>query len=133
MFVVQQVEREYDVVVEVYGNYLIFLFGCFEFQFVQIVLGDCRGMCIFDLGGGFGVYVCKVVEFGVVQVDVIDILIGMLSIGVVYEKIIGCENVMRYIYGDVFQLFFYFGFVVNSYDIIMGNWIFSFVDFIDMV
>jgi ubiquinone/menaquinone biosynthesis C-methylase UbiE len=133
MSVAQQAEREYDAAAEAYGNYSTLPSGRLESQLVQIALGDCRGMRILDLGGGSGVHARKAVELGAVQVDVIDISTGMLSIGAAHEKTIGRENVMRYIHGDASQSLSHLGLAANSYDIIMGNWIFSFADSIDMV
>ncbi|KAK0391973.1 hypothetical protein NLU13_1471 [Sarocladium strictum] len=123
-----QAERDYDQVANTYDDYSTLPSGRLESQLVRIALGDCTGMSILDLGGGSGLHAREAVDLGAARVDVVDISAGMLRIGAEHEKRLGREGVVRYMHGDASQPLSHLGLAPNGYDVVMGNWLFSFAD-----
>ncbi|KAI6383226.1 hypothetical protein MCOR25_000147 [Pyricularia grisea] len=130
---VQQAQKDYDSLATKYEDYASLPSGKLESQLIKIALGDCSGLSILDLAGGSGIHAREAVELGAVRVDVVDISSGMLAIGAEHEASLGREGVIRYLLGNATQPLSHLGLAEKSYDLVMGNWVFSFADSLEMV
>lgn len=128
MSVAEKAREEYDASASMYGDYSTLPSGRLESQLVRIALGDCTGLTVLDLGGGTGVHAREAVELGAARVDVVDISPGMLRVGAGHEKALGRDGVVRFLQGDVSQPLSHLGLAEKAYDVVMGNWVFSFAD-----
>lgn len=130
MSIAEQARADYDALASTYCDYSTLPSGRLESQLVKIALGNCTGLTILDLGGGTGVHAREAVELGAAQVDVVDISPGMLRVGANHEKAMGREGIIKFLQGDVSQPLSRrgLGLVEKSYDVVMGNWVFSFAD-----
>ncbi|KAK2052757.1 S-adenosyl-L-methionine-dependent methyltransferase [Colletotrichum caudatum] len=133
MTIACQVQEEYDAAAATYGHYSTLPSGRLESQLVKIALGDCTGLTILDLGGGSGIHAREALELGAARVDVVDISPGMLRIGADHEKALGRQDAIRFFHGDASQPLSHLGLAEQGYDMVMGNWIFSFADSLDAV
>lgn len=129
----KQAESDYDNCAIVYNDYTLLPSGQLESELIEIALGDCKGLTILDLGGGTGVHARQAIDLGAVTVDIIDISAGMLSIGGEIEKSLGRENRIRFHQGDVSMPLSHLQLQSEGYDIVMGNWIFSFADSMELL
>lgn len=142
----EQARHDYDASATKYGDYSTLPSGVLEAQLVTIALGDCTGLKVLDLGGGSGIHARKAIELGAALVDVVDISEEMLKVGRDIEKeqedrhsrhpngASGERRPIRYLQGDVAKPLSHLPLLEpENYDIVMGNWIFSFADSIAMV
>lgn len=142
----EQAQRDYDASAATYGDYSTLPSGILEAQLVAIALGDCTGLKVLDLGGGSGTHARQAIGLGAALVDVVDISTGMLAVGQAMEEaaegqgdahpgVAERRGRIRYLHGDVAApLSDDLGLLgPGSYDVVMGNWIFSFADSLAMV
>ncbi|KAK9775134.1 hypothetical protein AB5N19_02136 [Seiridium cardinale] len=129
----ERAQKDYDALAAQYGGYSSLPSGQLESQLIEIALGDCTGLTILDLGGGSGIHAREAVDLGASKVDVVDISTGMLQIGKQMEDAIGREAVIRFLEADVSRPLSHLALAEEGYDIVMGNWIFSFASSLNMV
>ncbi|KAI1481087.1 methyltransferase-like protein [Daldinia eschscholtzii] len=132
-----QVRKEYDNQAPSYNALLKLPFGIFESQlFESAVRRDhfCEGSTVLDLGGGTGLRARQALEAGAAKVDVVDISIEMMEVGMkdTAGLIGGTESAkISWFLGDASKPLFGEGGIAGlqeSYDVVMANWIFDHVD-----
>ncbi|KXJ86452.1 S-adenosyl-L-methionine-dependent methyltransferase [Microdochium bolleyi] len=142
-----QAQHDYDASATKYGDYTTLPSGILEAQLVAVALGDCTGLKVLDLGGGSGVHARRAIGLGAQLVDVVDISEGMLEVGRDAERRLEDASPggtlldsgrkrgrIRYLQADVAQSLSHLPLLgAGGYDVVMGNWIFSFADTLAMV
>ncbi|KAI1770397.1 S-adenosyl-L-methionine-dependent methyltransferase [Hypoxylon cercidicola] len=127
----EQARKAYNDVAATYSDYGLLPLGQLESQLIQLALGDCTGLSILDLGGGTGLHARQAVNLGASGVDVVDISGEMLRIGEQEnDKLLSPESKgkIRFFEADVSKPFGHLGLPEGGYDVVMGNWIFSSAD-----
>ncbi|KAK4163829.1 Ubiquinone/menaquinone biosynthesis C-methyltransferase [Cladorrhinum sp. PSN259] len=135
----QQAKQDYDKAAPAYSNYASTPSGQLEGELIELALRDCcipGSTTVLDLGGGNGLYARKALQLGAVLVDVVDISPGMLEAG---RNIDGSddgtytpdmENRLRFFEADATKSLNHLPLLLllqDKYDVVMANWIFSFV------
>jgi SAM-dependent methyltransferase len=129
----EQVQKDYNLSASSYGGYASLPSGQLESQLVKKALSDCTGLTVLDLGGGSGIHAREAVELGASRVDVVDISAGMLQVGRDIEESLARAAMISYFEADVSKPLSHLALAEGGYDIVMGNWIFSFADTLEMV
>ncbi|KAI1643737.1 methyltransferase-like protein [Daldinia loculata] len=133
----EEVRKEYDDQAPSYNSLLKLPFGIFESQlFESAVRRDlfCQGSTVLDLGGGTGLRARQALEAGAAKVDVVDISIEMMEVGMKDTAVLMGPNEsakIRWFLGDASKPLFGQGGIAElqaSYDVVMANWIFDHVD-----
>ncbi|KAM3077607.1 hypothetical protein ACMFMG_006941 [Clarireedia jacksonii] len=133
MSVSEQVKKDYDKSAAAYNDYSLLPAGQIESQLIETALGDCTGLRILDLGGGTGLHARQAIDLGATAVDLVDISPGMLKTGQETEDSLKRKNVIRFFEADVSKPLSHLSLPENGYDIVMGNWIFSFADTVEVL
>ncbi|RYO92111.1 hypothetical protein DL764_008180 [Monosporascus ibericus] len=133
-----QAKKDYDALAETYNNYGLLPSGQLESQLIKLALGNCNGLSILDLGGGTGLHAREAIDLGASSVDVVDVSREMLRIGEKIERLRLCEsklnnNMIRFFEADVSKPLSHLPLREDGYDVIMGNWIFSFADRMELL
>lgn len=125
-----QAKKDYDNSASIYNDYSLLPSGQLESQLIKLALGDCTGLSILDLGGGTGLHAREAIDLGASRVDVVDVSGEMLKIGQEIERSLGreSETTMRFFQADVSKPLSHLPLREGGYDVVMGNWIFSFAD-----
>lgn len=129
----EELKKEYNIAAAGYNDFGSLPGGQLESQLIKIALGDCAGLAILDLGGGTGVHAREAIELGAASVDLVDLSPGMLEISQKIEKSLGREKVMRFFEADVSKPLSHLPLRENGYDVVMGNWIFSYADSMELL
>lgn len=124
----EQAREDYDRAADAYDGYGEIPSGRLESDLIQLALGDCTDLFVLDLGGGTGRHARKALELGAAGVDVVDISVGMLNAGQRQaERDNSSGNCkLRFFEADVTQPLEHLPLLAEGYDVVMGNWIFSF-------
>ncbi|KAK1765239.1 S-adenosyl-L-methionine-dependent methyltransferase [Phialemonium atrogriseum] len=130
-----QAKKDYDNSASIYNDYSLLPSGQLESQLIKLALGDCTGLSILDLGGGTGLHAREAIDLGASRVDVVDVSGEMLKIGQEIERSLGRESdtTMRFFQADVSKSLSHLPLQEGGYDVVMGNWIFSFADKIEVL
>lgn len=130
----EQAKQDYDTSAALYNDYVFLPSGRIEFELIEHALGDCTGLTILDLGGGTGLHARQAIELGATVVDVVDISPKMLQIGEKIEASLrGNDQKINYHEADVSKSLSHLPLRKGGYDIVMGNWIFSFADSFELL
>jgi len=129
----EQTKKYYDKSSISYNDYGSLPFGQLESQLIKVALGDCTGLTVLDLAGGTGLHAREAIDLGSASVDIVDISPGMLKIGQEIEVSLGRENIVRFFEADVSKPLSHLPLCENGYDVVMGNWVFSFAETIDVL
>jgi len=127
----EQVRLDYDHSAAAYGDYGALPSGQLESELIKLALGDCANMTVLDLGGGTGVHAIEALDLGAAVVDLVDISPGMLEKARRSEALVGREDKIRFFEADVSRPLSHLPLREGGYDVVMGNWIFSFADSVD--
>ncbi|RYP81030.1 hypothetical protein DL770_006020 [Monosporascus sp. CRB-9-2] len=133
-----QAKKDYDALAGTYNNYGLLPSGQLESQLIKLALGNCKGLSILDLGGGTGLHAREAIDLGASSVDVVDVSREMLGIGEEIERQRVREskvnnNMIRYFEADVSKPLSHLPLREDGYDVVMGNWIFSFADRVELL
>lgn len=128
-----QARKDYNASASTYDGYSSLPSGQLESQLVRVTLGDCTGLTILDLGGGSGIHAREAIDLGAARVDVVDISSAMLQIGRDMEASLGRTGVVRFFEADVSKPLSHPALAEEDYDVVLGSWIFSFADSMEMV
>ncbi|RYP49313.1 hypothetical protein DL768_004938 [Monosporascus sp. mg162] len=133
-----QAKKDYDALAGTYNNYSLLPSGQLETQLIKLALGNCKGLSILDLGGGTGLHAREAIDLGASSVDVVDVSREMLRIGEEIERQRVREskvnnNTIRFFEADVSKPLSHLPLREDGYDIVMGNWIFSFADRMELL
>jgi len=131
----QQAKQDYDKAAPAYSNYASTPSGQLEGELIELALRDScvpGSTTVLDLGGGNGVHARKALEPGAVLVDVVDISPGMLEagrgIGDGNDSNTNTKSGLRFFEADVTGPLDHLPLLrQDKYDVVMANWIFSFI------
>lgn len=125
-----QAKKDYDASASIYNDYSLLPSGQLESQLIKLALGDCTGLSILDLGGGTGLHAREAIDLGATRVDLVDVSGEMLKVGREIERSLGRESEgrMRFFQADISKPLDHLPLREEGYDVVMGNWIFSFAD-----
>ena len=135
-----QAKKDYDALAGTYDSYSLLPSGQLESELIKLALGNCKGLSILDLGGGTGLHAREALDLGASSVDVVDVSEEMLRIGEeierrrqAYESEVHNSNRIRFFEADVSKPLSHLPLHADGYDVVMGNWIFSFADNIELL
>lgn len=126
----EKAKKDYDSSAGIYDDYSLLPSGRLESQLIKLALGDCTGLSVLDLGGGTGLHAREAIDLGASRVDIVDVSAEMLKIGREMEKSVGREPgvTTRFFEADISKSLSHLPLREGGYDVVMGNWIFSFAD-----
>lgn len=126
----EKAKKDYNSSAGIYDGYNLLPSGQLESQLIKLALGDCTGLSVLDLGGGTGLHAREAIDLGASQVDIVDVSGEMLRIGREIERSLGREPgvTTRFFEADISKPLSHLPLREGGYDVVMGNWIFSFAD-----
>jgi SAM-dependent methyltransferase len=120
----EQAKQDYNHAAPFYSGYSTLPSGQLEAELIAIALGDCTNLTILDLGGGTGRHARTAFAQGAAAVDVVDISLGMLQAGQQDDHT--WDGKIGFFEADVSKPLEHLPLQTDGYDVVMGNWIFSF-------
>jgi SAM-dependent methyltransferase len=129
----EQAKQDYNHAAPFYSGYSTLPSGQLEAELIAIALGDCTRLTILDLGGGTGRHARTALAHGAAAVDVVDISPAMLQAGQQQQHDQTEETKLHFFEADVSQPLDHLPLRTDGYDIVMGNWIFSFAGSMDVL
>ncbi|KAK4193254.1 ubiquinone menaquinone biosynthesis C-methyltransferase [Podospora australis] len=122
-------KKEYDILAKSYNRYSQTPAGIIESQLIAKALGDLTGLHVLDLAGGSGTHAREALSYGAASVDIVDISPSMLAVAASLSP----PSVLRTFETDASLPLTHLPLRKEGYDVVMANWLLSFVDSLSML